>query len=111
MPRVFVNSMANFIIQGGMVSFTLQDQKMRTDNGKPVAAPPEDIADVVMREAEFAQLLGFLNQHATAFEQQAGRKLGAAPGAAAGEAAAPAGPQGKRGGAGGGGMKIRPRSD
>jgi len=105
MPRVFVNSIANFIIQGGMVSFTLQDQKMRTENGKPVAAPPEDIADVVMREAEFAQLLCFLNQHATAFEQQAGRKLGGA-GGAPGDAPATADPGDKRGG----GMKIRPRS-
>ena len=111
MPRVFVNSMANFMIHGGMVSFPLQDQAMRTEDGQPRPAPPEDIADVVMREAEFAQLLAFLNQHAQAFEEQTGRKLGATGQAQGG--------QGAGGGRGGGGapgqggqsgMKIRPRT-
>lgn len=105
MPRYFVNSMANFVIHGGMVSFTLQDQAMRTEGGQPKPAPPEDIADVVMREAEFAQLVAFFNQHIAAFEEQTGRKLGVQP-QAQGEGDSPARPAKGQGG----GMKIRPRS-
>lgn len=79
MPRTFVNSMANFVIHGGTVSFTLQDQATRTEGGMPKQAPPDDVADVVMREQDFAQLLAFFNQHVAAFEEQTGRKLGAVP--------------------------------
>lgn len=105
MPRLFVNSMSNFIIHGGTVSFTLQDQAMKTEGGQPQPAPPEDIIDVVMTEAQFAQLVGFLNNHIEGFEKQTGRKLGA-------PAAAP--PDGDGGGRRarppqGSAMKIRPR--
>jgi len=101
MPRIFVNAMANFIIHGGMVSFTLQDQAMKTDGGQPRPAEPEDVIDVVMTEAQFAQLVGFFNNHIQGFEQQTGRKLGAGASQAA-EGGAPAKSQGT-------GMKIRPR--
>lgn len=105
MPRLFVNSMANFMIQGGMVSFTLQDQAVATQGGAPKPLPPEDVANLVMREADFAQFVGFLNQHIEAFEKQTGRKLGAAPGSGDGGSR----PGGPAGGASKGGMKIRPR--
>jgi len=76
MPRFFVNSMDNFMIQGGIVGFTLQDQKMRAEPGQQVTSVAEDVADIVMREQDFAKLLVFLNQHAKAFEDKAGRPLG-----------------------------------
>ena len=76
MPRFFVNSMDNFMIQGGIVGFTLQDQKMRVTDGMAGPATPEDVADIVMREQDFAKLLVFLNKHVKAFEEQAGRPLG-----------------------------------
>ncbi len=98
MPRLFVNSMANFMIQGGMVSFTLQDQAMSTSGGQPKPLPPEDVANIVMREADFAKLVGFFNQHLAAYESQTGRSLGE-PGATPAPRAQPKG----------GGMKIRPR--
>jgi hypothetical protein len=104
MPRFFVNSMANFMIHGGMVSFTLQDQAMRTEDGTPREAPPETVADVVMREQDFANLLAFLNKHAAAFEEQTGRKLGAPPQGGGEQPAKP-----KAAGQPAGGMKIRPR--
>ena len=105
MARVYVNAMANFVIHGGMVSFTLQDQPMRTEDGQPRSGAPEPVADIVMREQDFATLVAFLNQHVAAFEAQAGRKLGALPGQGAAEPQRrPMGP-----GAGSGGMKIRPR--
>ena len=100
MPRLFVNSMANFMIQGGIVSFTLQDQATRTQGGQPVQAPPEDVIDVVMREQDFANWVQFLNQHLAAYQQQTGRPVGATAGA---EQSKPA-PQP------GGGFKIRPKS-
>jgi len=40
MPRLFVNSMSNFVIQGGVVTFTLQDQAMKTQGGQPRRAAP-----------------------------------------------------------------------
>ena len=108
MPRFFVNSMSNFMIQGGVVSFTLQDQAMKTQGGQPKQAEPEDIVDVVMREQDFAQLLQFFNQHLAAYQQQSGKRVGAdaqpsappAPGAAK-----PAAPLAQTGG----GFKIRPK--
>ena len=102
MPRTYVNSMANFIIHGGMVSFTLQDQATRIDGGQPRQAEPETVADIVMREQDFAQLVAFFNQHVSAFEEQTGRKLGAAP-----EGQGEGSREGKP--ASGTGMKIRPR--
>jgi len=104
MPRVFVNSMANFVIHGGMVSFTLQDQAMTTDGGQPRPAEPEEVVNVAMTEQDFANLLAFFNTHAEAFEQQTGRKLGApaqAPQADAPRRPATAPPTQ--------GMKIRPK--
>ena len=76
MPRLFVNSLANFMIQGGMVGFTLRDQPMRTQGNELVVGEAEDIADVVMREQDFAKFLAVLNEHAQAFEQQVGRPVG-----------------------------------
>jgi len=109
MPRIFVNSMANFVINGGMVYFTLQDQAMRTEGNKLVPAQPEDVADVVMREQDFAQLMGFLNQNIAGYEKQTGRKLaGGASAPPQGQALA-SGPGGKPGDKSGG-MKIRPKS-
>ncbi len=101
MPRLFVNSMANFMIQGGMVSFTLQDQAVSTQGGQPKPLPPEDVVNVVMREQDFSQLVAFFNQHMAAYEAQTGRPVGA--GGAPGNDAA----QGPK--RSGGGMKIRPR--
>ncbi|MEM7056904.1 MAG: hypothetical protein AAF557_04900 [Pseudomonadota bacterium] len=76
MPRLFVNSMANFMIQGGMVGFTLRDQPMRTKGNDLVVGDAEDVADVVMREQDFAKFLEVLNTHAKAFEDQVGRPVG-----------------------------------
>ena len=76
MPRLFVNSMSNFMIQGGVVGFTLQDIRLRGNGTDRTPAEPEDVADVIMREVDFAKLLQFLNQHVAAFEQQVGRPLG-----------------------------------
>lgn len=103
MPRLFVNSMANFMIQGGMVSFTLQDQAMKIQRGQPKQAEPEDIVDVVMREQDFTELLQFFNQHIAAYRQQSGKQAGGAAPAPA--AAKPAAPPAQTGG----GFKIRPK--
>ncbi|MEM0945547.1 MAG: hypothetical protein AAGI70_16555 [Pseudomonadota bacterium] len=99
MPRIFVNSMANFVVQGGMVSFTLQDQPMAGPQGTPEAEP---VANIIMTEQEFAQMLRVFDQHKAAFEQQFGRPLGQV-GPAAMPGKRPAGPSG-------GGMKIRPKA-
>ncbi|MGF1446492.1 MAG: hypothetical protein ACFBRM_09865 [Pikeienuella sp.] len=103
MPRLFVNSMSNFMIQGGVVSFTLQDQAISTQGGQAKPLPPEDVANIVMREQDFAQLVAFLNQHIAAFENQTGRSLGEPQ--AAGQGARPAQPGAKTSTS----MKIRPR--
>ncbi len=112
MPRLFVNSMANFMIQGGVVSFTLQDQAMKTQGGPPRQAEPEDIIDVVMREQDFVQLLEFFQRHLAAYQQQSGKPAGATarPGAEPGArpapaTAKPAAPLAQPGG----GFKIRPK--
>jgi hypothetical protein len=100
--------MANFMIQGGVVSFTLQDQAMKTQGGPPRQAEPEDIIDVVMREQDFVQLLEFFNQHLAAYQQQSGKRVGGAalPGSRPAPAAAkPAAPLAQTGG----GFKIRPK--
>ena len=111
MPRLFVNSMSNFMIQGGVVSFTLQDQATKTQGGQPKQVEPEDIVDVVMREQDFGQLLQFFNQHLAAYQQQAGKQpnmqSGVQPGdrpapVAAAKPDAPPAPTG-------GGFKIRPK--
>lgn len=104
MPRLFVNSMANFMIQGGIVSFTLQDHAAKMQGGQPVQSPPEDVVDLVMREQDFANLVQFLNQHLAAYQQQTGRPIGAAPAAPQPDA------QPKPAAQPGGGIKIRPKS-
>jgi len=76
MPRLFVNSMANFMIQGGMVGFTLRDQPMRTRGSELVPGDPLDVADLIMREQDFAKFLEVLNTHARSFEEQTGRPIG-----------------------------------
>lgn len=112
MPRLFVNSMSNFMIQGGIVSFTLQDQAMKTQKGQPHQSEPEDIANVVMREQDFAMMLQFFNQHHAAYQQQAGRPVGggqagAKPGAQ--QSGLHANPAGAKPAATGSGFKIRPK--
>ena len=77
MPRLFVNALNDFVIQGGMVSFTLADVAMRAEGDRMVTAPPEEVARVTMRESDFAALLEHLNARATSFERETGRKLGA----------------------------------
>ena len=76
MPRVYANALADFVIQGGMVSFTLADHALKTEGANLVPKPPEDVAKIVMREADFAQLVTFLNQRVDEFESTTGRKLG-----------------------------------
>lgn len=98
MPRVFVNGFANFMIKGGMVSFSLQDQQMR-DPSEPSKTESETIADVIMTERDFAHLLTVMEQYKDAFEKQFGRGLGENEG----------GQKRAGGGQTGGGMKIRPR--
>jgi hypothetical protein len=105
MPRLFVNSMDNFMIQGGVVSFTLQDQAIKTQDGQPKQAEPENIVDVVMREQDFSQLLQFFNQHLAAYQQQSGKQPGGRPSSAV--AAKPSAPQALPGG----GFKIRPKGN
>ena len=115
MPRLFVNSMSNFMIQGGVVSFTLQDQATKTQGGQPKQVEPEDIVDVVMREQDFGQLLQFFNQHLAAYQQQAGKQTGMQSGMQSGmqpggrpapvAAAKPNAPPAPTGG----GFKIRPK--
>lgn len=78
MPRVFVNSLADFVIQGGMVTFSLQDQAMRTEGDRLVPRPPEEVARVVMREGDFAALVRFMNDRVADYEKQTGRRLGSA---------------------------------
>lgn len=94
MPRLFVNALAGFQIQGGLVSFTLQDR-----GAKPGA---EDVVSLVMREGEFAQLVAVLGQHLQAYQAQAGRAPAPRP-AAPPPPAAVAPPTGAP-------LKIRPRS-
>lgn len=105
MPRTFVNAMGNFMIQGGLVSFTLQDQAMTAQGGQARAAAPEDVVHVIMREQEFAQLVQLFQTHISAFEEQTGRKLGAT---GPGPAQAPAKPAASAP-AKSGGFKIRPK--
>lgn len=120
MPRTFVNAIANFSIQCGMVSFTLQDQVLRTDRGEPKTAPPEDIVDVVMREQDFLAMLGTLQNHIEQHKAQLARQQGAFDaarqqgGQRLGNPPPQGGPSQPLGGpmmqpAPGSGMKIRPR--
>ncbi|MEL6479670.1 MAG: hypothetical protein AAFR17_20265 [Pseudomonadota bacterium] len=102
MPRIFVNALANFAVQGGMVSFTLQDRRGPTGQGQ--VPPPEDVADITMTEAEFVQMLTVFEQNRQGFEQQMGRPLGAAQPGMAPKAPGPA-PTNRAGG-----MKIRPKA-
>jgi len=109
MPRLFVNSMSNFMIQGGVVSFTLQDQAMETQGGQPTLAEPEDIVNVVMREQDFVQLLQFFNQHLAAYQQQLGKQAGGNMGPVARPGKQPAAKQVAPLAQTGGGFKIRPK--
>lgn len=129
MPRTFVNAIANFSIQGGMVSFTLQDQALRTVQGEPKLAPPEDVLDVVMREQDFLAMLGtFQNsveqyrahlarQQQGAFDAgrhaQQGPRLGNPPpqGVPSQGMGGPMVQGPAQGAPAGGGMRIRPRED
>lgn len=99
MPRIFVNGLANFAIQGGLVSFTFQDQAPKARPGAP-----EDVVSVVMREAEFAQMVQVFNQHLAGYQAQAGR---AAPAAAAPQRAPDPAPRPAP--AQGAPLKIRPK--
>lgn len=116
MPRFFVNGMANFVINGGMVYFTLQDQALRTEGNQLRPAPPEDVVDIAMREQDFAQLMAILNQNIAGYEAQSGRKLagGGTPVMPPQAGAAQKGPMSqpapaKPGVSRSGGMKIRPK--
>lgn len=77
MPRVFVNAMTDFVVQGGCVSFTLADHALKSEGERLVAQPPEQVARVVMREGDFAELVKFLNAQIAEFERRTGRKMGA----------------------------------
>ena len=87
MPRIFVNSMANFMIQGGMVGFTLCDRPMRTQGNEVVVGETEEVADVIMREQDFAKFLEVLNSQANDFAEQVGRPVGGRPTATTGTSA------------------------
>ena len=105
--------MSNFMIQGGIVSFTLQDQVTKTQGGEPRQSDPEDIVNVVMREQDFSQLLSFFNQHQAAYQQQMGRQTGGDARSGTGAAQAPARPSNPKAAVPeartGSGFKIRPK--
>jgi len=46
MSRTFVNGLANFIVEGNLVSFTLTDQ--RTDGGGKPLGPAQPVSDVAV---------------------------------------------------------------
>lgn len=71
MPRVYVNAAANFVLNDGMVSFTLQDQRPDTR---------EDVLDVVMRETDFLDMIGRMQNHVE--RQRAEARAAAPPGQA-----------------------------
>ena len=74
MSRQFANGLANFIVEGNLVSFTFTDQ--RSDGqGKPLGQP-SPVADIVMREGDFAQMVSYLSQ---ALQHMQQRKGGAKP--------------------------------
>ncbi len=58
MSRTFVNGLANFIVEGNLVSFTLTDQ--RTDGGGKPLGPAQPVSDVVMRLSDFTQMAQYL---------------------------------------------------
>lgn len=82
MSRNFVNGLANFVVEGNLVSFTLTDQ--RTDGRGNAAGPPQPVSDVMMRLTDFTQMVGFLNDAAREIEKKTGGKPAkqAAPAAA-----------------------------
>jgi len=127
MPRVFVNAVANFSIHGGIVSFTLQDQAVKTEHGEPKPLPPEDVCKVVMREQDFMSMLGMLQNNLEQYQAhlsrqqggfdagrktQGGARLGA-PAAQGGPSMPMSGPMVSPDrsppGPAGGGIKIRPK--
>ena len=94
MPRIFVNGVSNFSIQGGLVRFTLHDQALRNEGGTMRPGPAEPAGEFVMRVQDFERLLEVFGQNYAAFRQQAGGQgaggpPAAAPAARPGPAAAP----------------------
>ena len=92
MPRHFVNGLANFSIEGGMVSFTLQDQALRNEGGQMRPGQPEPVGHFIMREEDFGKLLTVLNQHFSAYLESQARGPKGGPGSAPGHGAPPARP-------------------
>jgi len=72
MSRNFVNGLANFVVEGNLVSFTLTDQR-GGGTGKP-AGSPQPVSDVVMRLNDFTQMVRFLNDAAKEIEKKTGQK-------------------------------------
>ena len=70
MSRNFVNGLANFIVEGNLVSFTLTDQRM-DGQGKPLG-PAQTVSDVVMRLSDFQQMAGYLGDAAKQIERKTG---------------------------------------
>ncbi len=70
MTRSFVNGLANFIVEGNLVSFTLTDQR-HDGQGKPLA-PPQPVTDVVMKLSDFQQMAEYLGQAAGEIKRKQG---------------------------------------
>ncbi|MEO0820135.1 MAG: hypothetical protein AAF074_06875 [Pseudomonadota bacterium] len=83
MPRIFVNGVSNFSIQGGLVRFTLHDQALRNEGGTMRPGPAEPAGEFVMRVQDFERLLEVFGQNYAAFRQQAGGQGAGGPPAAA----------------------------
>ena len=76
MPRVFVNGLSNFAISGGIVSFSLLDQAMKTVNGEPKLGEPETVVDIVMQEQDFMAMVGRLQNHLEQYKAHQARQGG-----------------------------------
>jgi hypothetical protein len=70
MTRSFVNGLANFIVEGNLVSFTLTDQR-QDGQGKPIG-PPQPVSDVVMKLGDFQQMADYLGQAAGEIKRKQG---------------------------------------
>ena len=85
MQRTFANSVSNFVISGGMVSFMLDDRVVDGE-GKPVQnLKRETVAHIIMREAEFAQMLNFFGDQMRQHLGEQGQSPGAPMAPAAGQ--------------------------
>lgn len=73
MTRSFVNGLANFIVEGNLVSFTLTDQR-HDAQGKPIG-PQQPVTDIVMKLSDFNQMVGYLGEAAKEIERQKGRQV------------------------------------